>query len=257
MGTAANKTWGINAADAPPSFNEGWTPPAAALDLGPNLALGKPATSSAVCAASETAAKAVDGILMNNSKWCSLTSPYWLQIDLGSNQTVTSFVIKHAALGGETTGWNTSAYNIQTSTDNVNWTTRVAVTGSTSSRTFDAISAVTARYVKLNILTPTNNGNTAARIYEFEVYGGAVNGVIFYQDINFGGSASGAFAKGDYPVLPGDVPNDWMSSLRIPSGWTVEAFTDGGFSGPVCTFTADTSFVGSACNDLMSSFRIR
>jgi predicted alpha-1,2-mannosidase len=255
MGASANKSWGINDADAPPSFNDGWTPPAAAPVLGTNLALGKPATGSSACAASESAANAVDGILMNNSKWCSLTSPYWLEVDLGSNQTVSAFVIKHAALGGENTAWNTGAYNIQTSTDNVNWTTRANVSGNQSSRTYHPISAVTARYVRLNITTPTTNGDSAARIYEFEVYG-ATTGVTFYQDINFGGAASGPIAKGDYATLPGDVGNDWMSSLRVPAGWTVDAYADGNFGGAVCTYTADTAWVGDACNDVMSSFKI-
>lgn len=82
-------------------------------------------------------------------------------------------------------------------------------------------------------------------------------GVIFYQDINYGGAASGLKAKGDYSALPADVPNDWMSSLRVPSGWTVEAYEHSSFGGAVCTYTADTSWVGSTCNDRMSSFRIR
>ncbi len=82
-------------------------------------------------------------------------------------------------------------------------------------------------------------------------------GVIFYQDINFAGAASGLKAKGDYAVMPGDVPNDWMSSLRVPAGWIVDAYADGNFTGAVCTYTADTSWVGTACNDVMSSFRIR
>lgn len=81
-------------------------------------------------------------------------------------------------------------------------------------------------------------------------------GVIFYQDVNFGGVASGSKAKGDYAVLPADIPNDWMSSLRVPAGWIVDAYADGGFAGAVCTYTADTSWVGTACNDVMSSFKI-
>lgn len=82
-------------------------------------------------------------------------------------------------------------------------------------------------------------------------------GVIFYQNINYGGVASGMKAKGDYASLPADVPNDWMSSLRVPAGWIVDAYADANFGGAVCTFTADTAWVGSACNDRMSSFRIR
>jgi len=80
--------------------------------------------------------------------------------------------------------------------------------------------------------------------------------VIFYQDINYGGAASAAFAKGDYATLPASVPNDWMSSLRVPAGWIVDAYADGNFGGAICTYTADTSWVGAACNDVMSSFKI-
>ncbi len=80
--------------------------------------------------------------------------------------------------------------------------------------------------------------------------------VIFYQDANYGGVASGGKAAGDYASLPGDVPNDWMSSLKVPSGWSVDAYADGNFGGAVCSYTADTSWVGSACNDVMSSFKI-
>lgn len=84
---------------------------------------------------------------------------------------------------------------------------------------------------------------------------GAV-GVTFFQDINFGGSYSSPKAQGDYASLPPDIPNDWVSSLKIPAGWTVDAYADGNFGGAVCTFTADTPWVGSGCNDSFSSFRI-
>jgi hypothetical protein len=170
MGTSPNTGWGSNAADVPPSFNDGFTPPAAPPALGTNLALNRTATGSTVCASTESAPKAVDGALANNSKWCSLTSPLFLQVDLGSAQSVSQFVVKHAGLGGETTGWNTGAYTIQTSTDGSTWTTAVTVTGSRSSRTYHKVTARTARYVRLNVTTPANNGNGAARIYEFEVY---------------------------------------------------------------------------------------
>jgi len=166
----------------PPSFEDGWTPPPAAVDLGPNLALGKSVTASAPCAAAESADKAVDGILNNNSKWCSTASNAFLTVDLGSAQAVTSFVVKHAGLGGETTGWNTGAFTIDVSTDNANWTTVATVTNSISSRTFFPIRSTTARWVRFTSNTPTNDGNGATRIYEFEVYGkahpaGAISGL--------------------------------------------------------------------------------
>jgi predicted alpha-1,2-mannosidase len=178
MGGSAS-SWGTGASDAPPSFNDGFTPPAAAPELGTNLAQGRSVTASTACASTEAGPKAVDGAIINNSKWCSsVAGTKTLTVDLGSSMTVASFVVKHAGLGGETTGWNTGAFNIQTSTDGTTFSTVVSVSGSTSSRTFHPISARSARFVRLNITTPTNNGNSAARIYEVEVYsttGGLTN----------------------------------------------------------------------------------
>ncbi|MEU0878314.1 GH92 family glycosyl hydrolase [Lentzea sp. NPDC005914] len=168
MGSSPS-AWGTNAADVPPSYNDGFTPPPAAPALGTNLALGKPATASAPCNAAEAAAKAFDGSL--SGKWCSLAAgTKFLQVDLGSAQNVGSFVLKHAGLGGESTGLNTGAYTVQTSVDGTNWTTVVDVSSVRSSRSYHPITQRQARYVRLNVTTPTNNGNTAARIYEFEVY---------------------------------------------------------------------------------------
>jgi len=177
MGSSAS-SWGTAASDVPPSFNDGWTPPAAAPNLGTNVALGKAATGSTSCNATETAAKAFDGQLSVTSKWCSaVTGTKSLQVDLGSAQNVGAFVVKHAGLGGETTGWNTGAFSISTSTDGSTWTQRAAVSGSRSSRTYHPIATVSARYVRLDITTPANNGNGAARIDEFEVYAGSTGPV--------------------------------------------------------------------------------
>ncbi|HSR99153.1 MAG TPA: GH92 family glycosyl hydrolase [Kofleriaceae bacterium] len=175
--------WGTAAGDVPPSFTAGATPPPAAPALGTNLARGRTVTASAACAATEAAANAVDGVVANNSKWCSTVAGASLQVDLGSAQQVGSFVVKHAGLGGETTGWNTGAFAIDTSTDGTNFTTVVNVTGQRSSRTFHTITPRSARFVRLRIVTPTNNGNNAARIYEVEVYasgggGGTTSGAI-------------------------------------------------------------------------------
>ncbi|MFC7758505.1 discoidin domain-containing protein [Catellatospora bangladeshensis] len=150
---------------------------AAAPNLGTNLAAGKAATGSAACGTAESADKAVDGSLSNNSKFCTSAATKFLQVDLGGNQNVTSFVVKHAALGGESSGWNTGAFNIQTSTDGSTWITRASVSGNRTSRTYHPIAAATARYLRLNITTPANDGNTAARIYEFEAYGGTAGPV--------------------------------------------------------------------------------
>jgi predicted alpha-1,2-mannosidase len=172
MGTSPSASWGTGSGDVPPSFGDGATQPVAEPDLGPDLALNKPVTSgSAECNSSETAAKAVDGAIKGNSKWCTGGTPHTLTVDLGSAQTVSSFVIKHAGLGGENTAWNTGAYTVSTSTDNATWSTAVTVSGARNSRSYLPIPARTARYVRLDISSPTNSTDTAARIYELEVYG--------------------------------------------------------------------------------------
>ncbi len=179
MGSSSGSSWGTGSGDVPPSFNQGFTPPATAPELGTNMALNKSVTSpQAACAASESAAMAVDGRIINNSKFCTLTSPSSLTVDLGSSQTVNRFVVKHAGLGAESTGWNTGSYTIQTSTDGTSFSTAVTVTGNRSSRRLHTLTtARTARFVRLNITAPTNDGsNTATRIYELEVYGGGSTG---------------------------------------------------------------------------------
>ena len=163
--------WGTGAADVPPSFADGATQPSAEPDLGPDLALNRSVTGSTACAGTEAAGKAVDGLIRDNSKWCSAAAPQTLTVDLGSAQNVSSFIVKHAGLGGEQTNWNTGAFTIATSTDNATFTQAVAVTGSRSSRTYSPVTPRSARWVRLTINTPANDTNTAARIYELEVYG--------------------------------------------------------------------------------------
>ena len=164
-------SWGTGAGDVPPSFAQGATQPPAEPDLGPNLALGRSVTGTAGCNAAEAASKALDGLIRGNSKWCATTPPREFTVDLGAAQTVSAFVVKHAGLGGEQTNWNTGAFTIATSTDNANFGAAVSVTGARNSRTFSPIPARTARWVRFTATTPANDANTAARIYELEVYG--------------------------------------------------------------------------------------
>ena len=142
---------------------------------GTNLALGKVATADSSCNANEGPAKAVNGSVAggNFDKWCSLGATKWLQVDLGSNQSVNRLVVHHAGAGGENAAWNTRDFNLQVSTNATSWTTVATVTANTANSTTHNITAVTARYIRLNVTTPASDGNTAARVYEFEAYGGS------------------------------------------------------------------------------------
>ncbi len=167
LGSTAT-TWGSGTADAPPSYDGGVTPPT-------DLALGHTATADSSCNANETPDKAVNGSISGGTsdKWCSLGaigSQFW-QVDLGAAHSINQIVIDHAGAGGEQTGWNTSAFNLQVSTNGTTFTTVATVTGNTANVTTSNFTAVSARYVRLNIVTPTGNGNGAARIYEVQVFG--------------------------------------------------------------------------------------
>jgi hypothetical protein len=147
--------------------------PTATVSPSTNLALNKATTAdSAPCKAAEAPAKAVDGSVINNSKWCSFGSggQYWLRVDLGASYNINQFVVKHAQAGGESASQNTRDFQLQVSADGTNWTTVVTVTGNTQQQTTHAVST-SGRYVRLLITAPEQSGSGAARIYELEVYG--------------------------------------------------------------------------------------
>jgi len=86
----------------------------------------------------------------------------------------------------------------------------------------------------------------------------ATSGVTFYADINYGGKAV-TLEAGNYtlPQLNAKgIPNDWMSSLKVPSGWTVEVYQNDNFGGTKWTYTSSSSWVGEAVNDQMSSVKV-
>ncbi|MEU7799992.1 ricin-type beta-trefoil lectin domain protein [Micromonospora arborensis] len=150
----------------------GVTPPPTG---GTNLALNKPAVADSSCSTAETPAKAVNGSVTggNGDKWCSKGATKFLQVDLGASHTVNRVVVKHAGAGGEDTAWNTRDFTVASSADGTTWTTRATVTGNTASTTTHDVVAPGTRHVRLAITAPTSTSDTAARIYELEVYASA------------------------------------------------------------------------------------
>ncbi|MEO7720224.1 MAG: lectin [Capsulimonas sp.] len=90
-----------------------------------------------------------------------------------------------------------------------------------------------------------------------------LSGVTFYQDTLYSGAASQSLAKGNYTLAQlaaKGVPNDWASSMRIPFGWKVVAYSDDNFTGASWTLTSDTpNFPGlsPSPNDMISSCKIQ
>ena len=126
--------------------------PAHAAD--PLLSQGKTATASSIENAGTPASAAFDG--NTGTRWSSAASdPQWLQVDLGTSQT----------LCGATINWETAygtAYNIQVSPDGTTWTLIYSTTtgkGGTETLTLTG----TGRYVRLT-------GTTRATGYGYSIW---------------------------------------------------------------------------------------
>ncbi len=140
-----------------------------------NYAYQKETTASGFVGA-EPPSKAVDDTTDYNSKWCVTgDEPHWLEVDLGEVKTVDSFLIKHAEAGGEGAGYNTQDFTIKLSKDGENWEDAVVVRGNKEGITEHPIKATEARYAKLVVENATQGGDTATRIYEFQVLGFKTN----------------------------------------------------------------------------------
>ncbi len=113
---------------------------------------------------------AVDGDV--TKKWCATGSaPHEITLDLGSVKMVSAVDVYHAEAGGEGADMNTKSYAIYVSEDGAAFEEVRSVTRNTAGTTHDAFTPVAARYVKLVINKPTQGSDSAARIYEVEVYG--------------------------------------------------------------------------------------
>lgn len=113
---------------------------------------------------------AVDGDY--TKKWCATGSaPHEITLDLGAVRTVSAVDVYHAEAGGESKDMNTKSYAILVSEDGASFEEVRSVARNTAGTTHDAFAPVKAQYVKLVVNKPTQGSDSAARIYEVEVYG--------------------------------------------------------------------------------------
>jgi uncharacterized protein YbdZ (MbtH family) len=88
------------------------------------------------------------------------------------------------------------------------------------------------------------------------------SGVIFYEHIDYGGTAGAVLAKGNYTraqLVAAGVQDNWASSVKVPAGWTVTIYAEDNFTGQTWVRTADTpNFVNLSpnANDQLTSVRI-
>lgn len=125
-----------------------------------NIALNKPAFASTSESTAYQPKYAVDG--NGPTRWASAaTDTQWMYIDLGATYSLSTIVLD----------WETALaanYQIQVSTNAINWTTIKTVTGNTQYANVLSVTG-TGRYVRM---LGTKRGFTAGySLYEFEVYG--------------------------------------------------------------------------------------
>lgn len=124
-----------------------------------NKALKKPAAASSAEGAAWAASYAVDGD--SSTRWASSWSdPQWISVDLGSVQSITRVLLKWEGAFGKN-------YQVQTSSDNANWTTVKTVTNGDGG-TDDLSLTGSGRYVR--IYGTARGTGYGYSLWDFEVY---------------------------------------------------------------------------------------
>jgi hypothetical protein len=141
-----------------------------------NLALNKPVTASSMESASYPGSNAVDG--NTGTRWSSsFSDPQWIYVDLQATYNITRVKLNWEAAYGK-------SYQIQVSSDAVNWTTNYSTTtGAGGIEDLSGLSG-TGRYVRMY-------GTARGTIYgyslwEFQVYGTPVVPALYGASITNG-----------------------------------------------------------------------
>lgn len=105
--------------------------------------------------------------------------------------------------------------------------------------------------------------NSASGTFTATQTGNNWQGVVFYQNAQYGGGASQVIPKGTYTMAQLaalGVTNDAVSSLSDLNGWTVTLYANDNFSGTSWTLTGDMpdfNTLNPSANDAMSSCKIQ
>ena len=140
-GTARATAWGYSLWELTVLSNGTALPPPPPTVT--NLALNKPVTVSSIDGPGNAGANAVDG--NTTTRWSSAYSdPQWIVVDFGATHTINEIDLNWETACGKN-------YLIQTSTDDVNWTTQTTVTGNTTTGLLQYPYATppSARYVRM------------------------------------------------------------------------------------------------------------
>jgi outer membrane protein assembly factor BamB len=138
-----------------------------------NLAYLKKATGTTPCTSNQGPDKAVNGSYSGglSDEFCSAVPGATLTIDLGATYRVNRFVVEHGGAGGDGFDRNSVDFIIEISTNGTDFTAVVGVKNNQKSITTHDIGPANARYVRLRVSKPSQVGDPATRIYEFQVFG--------------------------------------------------------------------------------------
>jgi hypothetical protein len=196
-----------------------------------NIALNRPATSSSTENTGTAPGNAVDGNL--NTRWSSAFSdPQWLQVDLGSVQSICQVVLNWEAAYAK-------AFQIQTSTDGATWTSIYSTTTGTGGTQTLNVSG-SGRYIRMNdTARATQYGYS---LWEFSVFAGTSGNTVTVtnpgnQTATVGTAASVQIVATD--SAPGQTLT--YSATGLPAGLSINA-TSGLISGtPSAAGTTNTT----------------
>src|ERR1700760_1533512 len=130
-----------------------------------NLALNKTATASSTESAAYPASDAVDGNPGPRGS-SAFSDPQWLEVDLGSSQSICQVTLNWEAAYA-------TSFQIQTSADGANWTSIYSTTSGTGGTQTLSVTG-TGRYIRMDgTARATGYGYS---LWEFGVYGPASGG---------------------------------------------------------------------------------
>lgn len=135
-----------------------------------NIALNKSSEASSFVNPAEANEFAFDGKV--DTKWCATgKAPHTVTVDLGDVSTISGITMHHAQAGGENEGMNTEDFSFEVSMDGENFEPLLTVEENELGTSTHTFKATEAKYVRLNVLKPSQGADSAARIYEVEIHG--------------------------------------------------------------------------------------
>ena len=106
-----------------------------------------------------------------SSRWyCTNSGDKWLQFDLNKSYYISRWYVEHLGAAGWDATCNTRDFQLQSSMDGVNWTTRDTIVNNAANVTNKTVKAFTARYIRIYITQGNQHNNLWASIMDFHIY---------------------------------------------------------------------------------------